>query len=296
MRKNAGRIRVVIVDDSALIRQLLTEIINDTPDLEVVGAAPDPLVAREMIRSLSPDVITLDVEMPKMDGLSFLEKLMRLRPMPVVMISSLTDTGAETTLRALELGAVDFVSKPKFDVGRGVRDYAQEITDKLRAAARAKVRKLAPMTVDPAKSADAVLPLKQRVQHVSGRPARHHLLGAAAGVQPLAGQLRRDPLPLLGPGRHPRDGRRPGHHPATVVTSQGDHDAAGQLTEILLARTADRVESVVEPGAPGGPAVQPGYRRLLRDLVHQRVTHAGHRCTRNHKAGRGAGSRYSTVV
>jgi two-component system, chemotaxis family, protein-glutamate methylesterase/glutaminase len=179
MKKNAGRIRVVIVDDSALIRQLLTEIINDTPDLEVVGAAPDPLVAREMIRSLSPDVITLDVEMPKMDGLSFLEKLMRLRPMPVVMISSLTDTGAETTLRALELGAVDFVSKPKFDVGRGVRDYAQEITDKLRAAARAKVRKLAPMTVDPAQSADAVLPLKQRVQHVSTE--KLIVIGASTG-------------------------------------------------------------------------------------------------------------------
>src|SRR5690349_16350484 len=135
MKQDAARIRVVVVDDSALVRQLLTEIINDSPDLEVVGAAPDPLVAREMIRSLNPDVITLDVEMPKMDGLSFLEKLMRLRPMPVVMVSSLTESGADVTLRALELGAVDFVSKPKIDIERGVRDYAREITDKLRAAA-----------------------------------------------------------------------------------------------------------------------------------------------------------------
>jgi len=178
MKKDAARIRVVVIDDSALIRQLLTEIINDTPDLEVVGAAPDPLVAREMIRSLNPDVITLDVEMPKMDGLSFLEKLMRLRPMPVVMISSLTDTGAEVTLRALELGAVDFVSKPKFDIDRGVREYAQEITEKLRAAARAKVRKHVPLPPPVTQKADAVLPL-QRALYVSTE--KLIVIGASTG-------------------------------------------------------------------------------------------------------------------
>jgi two-component system, chemotaxis family, protein-glutamate methylesterase/glutaminase len=149
MSEAAGRIRVVIVDDSALMRTVLTEIINDTPDLEVVGAAPDPLVAREMIRALNPDVITLDVEMPKMDGLSFLERLMRLRPMPVVMISSLTDAGAQTTLRALELGAVDFVSKPKLDLDRNIRGYAQEITEKLRVAARARVGKFVAPSASP---------------------------------------------------------------------------------------------------------------------------------------------------
>jgi two-component system chemotaxis response regulator CheB len=178
MKKDAHPIRVLIVDDSALIRQLLTEIINDTPDLEVVGAAPDPLVAREMIRSLNPDVITLDVEMPKMDGLSFLEKLMRLRPTPVVMVSSLTDIGAEVTLRALELGAVDFVSKPKFDIERGVREYAQEITDKLRGAARAKVRKYVPLSTSPAQKTDAVLAL-QRVPHISTE--KIILIGASTG-------------------------------------------------------------------------------------------------------------------
>src|SRR4030095_8492416 len=107
------KISVLIVDDSALIRKLLTEIINAEPDMEAVGAAPDPIVAREMIRRLDPDVLTLDVEMPKMDGLDFLEKLMRLRPMPVVMVSTLTERGSEITMRALELGAVDFVTKPK---------------------------------------------------------------------------------------------------------------------------------------------------------------------------------------
>ena len=136
----AAKTKVLIVDDSALIRSVLREIVASQPDMEVVGVAPDPLVAREMIRERNPDVLTLDVEMPKMDGLDFLERLMRLRPMPVVMVSSLTERGSETTLRALELGAVDFVAKPKLAIESGMRDYAGLIADKLRAAARAKVQ------------------------------------------------------------------------------------------------------------------------------------------------------------
>jgi two-component system chemotaxis response regulator CheB len=136
------KIRVVVVDDSALVRGLLAEIINRQPDMSCVGAASDPLVAREMIRNLNPDVITLDVEMPRMDGIDFLAKLMRLRPMPVVMVSTLTDRGAEVTLRALELGAVDFVAKPKIGVADGLRLLADDITDKVRTAARAHVRRL----------------------------------------------------------------------------------------------------------------------------------------------------------
>ncbi|MEQ1668785.1 MAG: response regulator, partial [Sulfuriferula sp.] len=125
------KIKVLVVDDSALIRGVMTEIINDQIDMEVVGAAPDPLVAREMIKALNPDVLTLDVEMPKMDGLDFLEKLMRLRPMPVVMVSSLTERGSEITLRALELGAVDFVTKPKISIKNGMLEYAELISDKI---------------------------------------------------------------------------------------------------------------------------------------------------------------------
>ncbi len=131
--------RVLIVDDSALIRGLLTKIVNEQPDLVAVGAASDPLVARQMVRDLNPDVMTLDIEMPRMDGLDFLERVMRLRPMPVVMVSSLTEAGAEATLRALELGAVDFVPKPKLDITRGLLDYAQTLTDKIRAAASARM-------------------------------------------------------------------------------------------------------------------------------------------------------------
>ena len=135
-----GRTRVLIVDDSAVMRQLLTEILSRDPDLEVVGVAADPIVARDKIKALSPDVLTLDVEMPRMDGLSFLEKLMRARPMPVVMVSSLTERGAATTLRAMELGAIDFVTKPKIDMRTGTLDLADEIVGKVKMAARARVR------------------------------------------------------------------------------------------------------------------------------------------------------------
>ena len=145
-----AKTRVVVVDDSALVRSLLAEIINRQDDMQCVGAAADPLVAREMIRSLDPDVITLDVEMPRMDGIEFLSRLMRLRPMPVVMVSTLTERGAEVTLRALELGAIDFVAKPKIGVADGLQLLADDITSKVRIAARARFRR--PVARDPAQA------------------------------------------------------------------------------------------------------------------------------------------------
>lgn len=133
------KIRVLIVDDSALMRQMLTVLLQRDPQIEVVGAAADPFIAREKIKALNPDVLTLDVEMPRMDGLTFLEKLMRARPMPVVMVSSLTEAGCETTLRALELGAVEFIAKPKVDVREHMDEIAQEVIGKVRAAAAARI-------------------------------------------------------------------------------------------------------------------------------------------------------------
>lgn len=144
------KIRVVVVDDSALVRSLLAEIINRESDMECVGTANDPLIAREMIRELNPDVLTLDIEMPKMDGIEFLGRLMRLRPMPVVMISTLTERGAEVTMRALELGAVDFVAKPRIGVVDGINDLASQIVDKVRVAAQAHVRRSMASPVSPA--------------------------------------------------------------------------------------------------------------------------------------------------
>ena len=136
------KIRVLTVDDSALMRQVLASLLSKDSDIEVIGSAPDPFIAREKIKALNPDVITLDVEMPKMDGLTFLEKLMRGHPMPVVMVSSLTEAGCQTTLRALELGAVDFITKPKIDLREGMEEIAQDLISKVKAAAIARVRPL----------------------------------------------------------------------------------------------------------------------------------------------------------
>ena len=133
---------MLIVDDSALVRSLLSEIIRKAPGFSVVGVAPDAYVARDMVNQFAPDVITLDIEMPRMDGLTFLEKLMTARPTPVVMISTLTDAGADATLHALELGAVDFIPKPKLGIAEGLREYSELIIEKLSAAARVRVRPL----------------------------------------------------------------------------------------------------------------------------------------------------------
>jgi two-component system, chemotaxis family, protein-glutamate methylesterase/glutaminase len=133
------KIKVLVIDDSALMRQLLTVLLQQDPAIHVVGTAPDPLIAREKIKHLKPDVLTLDVEMPLMDGLTFLEKLMRLHPMPVVMVSSLTEKGGELTLKALELGAVDYVAKPRDNLREGMQALADEICAKVHMAARAHV-------------------------------------------------------------------------------------------------------------------------------------------------------------
>lgn len=135
-----SKIRVLTVDDSALMRQVLATLLAKDPEIEVIGAAPDPFIAREKIKALNPDVLTLDVEMPKMDGITFLEKLMRGHPMPVVMVSSLTEASCQTTLRALELGAVDFIAKPKIDLREGMEEIAQDLIAKVKAAAQARVR------------------------------------------------------------------------------------------------------------------------------------------------------------
>lgn len=154
------KISVLIVDDSALVRKLLTEILNSDPGIEVVATASDPYQARDKIKLHQPDVMTLDVEMPRMDGITFLGNLMRLRPMPVVMISTLTEQGADTTLEALSLGAVDFVEKPKLDLNNTMANYAKEIIGKIKVAATARVRprvRRQELVVDERFTADAVL-------------------------------------------------------------------------------------------------------------------------------------------
>src|SRR5271170_4336437 len=128
-------VRVLIVDDYAVMRQLLSTLLAADPQIKVVGTAGDPFIARDRIKQLNPDVVTLDVEMPHMDGVTFLRKIMTLRPMPVIMISTLTQAGAEITLEALEIGAVDFIAKPTTDVANEMAGLAAELQAKVKAAA-----------------------------------------------------------------------------------------------------------------------------------------------------------------
>ena len=174
-----SKIRVLVVDDSALVRSLVAEIINRERDMECVGTANDPLIAREMIRELNPDVLTLDIEMPKMDGIDFLGRLMRLRPMPVVMISTLTERGADVTMRALELGAVDFVAKPRIGLVDGINDLAGQIVDKVRVAASAHIRRVVPTNVN---TVDAGVLSRPQIQSI-GRISTEKLIciGASTG-------------------------------------------------------------------------------------------------------------------
>ncbi len=174
--------RVLIVDDSALMRSLLSQMINQAPDMEAIGAAPDAETARDMIKSMNPDVLALDVQMPRMDGLVFLERLMRLRPMPVVMVSSFTESGSETALRALELGAVDVIAKPRADSKKSLDSYAEELVDKLRAAKGARLRLAPSMPSRPAAapptSPKPAIPAPGRPLAIGSKPI---FVGASTG-------------------------------------------------------------------------------------------------------------------
>jgi two-component system chemotaxis response regulator CheB len=190
-----------VIDDSAVMRQLLTEILGSDPGIEVIGTAPDPFVAREKIKLLNPDVLTLDVEMPRMDGLAFLRNLMRLRPMPVVMCSSLTQKGAAVALDALALGAVDFVAKPAVDVVHGIKEAAQEIISKVKMAARAKVKPLvdAPvMAVADRHDAGVVLPKRGAPSHFATTDRIIAIGASTGGTEAIKDVLSRLPADIPG--------------------------------------------------------------------------------------------------
>lgn len=175
-----NKIRVLVIDDSALMRAMLCEMINAAPDLEAVGSAPDAQSAREQIKVLNPDVLTLDFHMPKMDGIEFLERLMRLRPMPVVMVSAFTEAGSETTLKALELGAVDFIGKPRAD-GRRMDDYAEELADKIRAAKGARLARPGAVAPTMAGAAASVPVAAPPMPIRTGGQGRIIFVGASTG-------------------------------------------------------------------------------------------------------------------
>ncbi|HBN53551.1 MAG TPA: chemotaxis response regulator protein-glutamate methylesterase [Stenotrophomonas sp.] len=248
--------RVLIVDDSALIRQILTDLLARDPGIEVVGTASDPLIAREKIKRLNPDVLTLDVEMPRMDGLAFLENLMRLHPMPVVMVSTLTERGADTTLQALALGAVDFVAKPKLDVARGLEGYAEEICAKVKAAARSRVRALAPAP-QPKRTLES-MPAPATASSLKFRTTdRLIAIGASAGGT----EALRVVLEMM-----------PADAPAIVITQHLPASFSSAFAERL-----DRHSAMSVREADDGEAVLPGHVYIPAGGRHLRIIRDGAR-------------------
>lgn len=242
-------IKVLVVDDSALVRSLLTEIVRNAPGLELVGAAPDAYIARDMVKQFSPDVITLDVEMPRMDGLTFLEKLMVARPTPVVMISTLTEAGADATLRALELGAVDFIPKPKLGITEGIREYSELIVEKITAAARAQVKPLrSPFKSHEAPSAKVEKTLLQSTEKIIAIGAS---TGGTEAIKDLLIQL-------------------PSASPGIVITQ---HMPAGFTR--TFAERLDKVTRLHVVEAKGGERILPGHAFLAPGGHHLIVVRSG---------------------
>lgn len=264
------KIKLLIVDDSALVRQVLTSIFEQVADIEVVGTAPDPYIARDKIKRLCPDVLTLDVEMPRMDGVTFLGNLMRLRPMPVVMVSSLTLAGAEVTLRALEYGAVDFVAKPKLDIADGLVAYAEEIVAKVRMAARARVR---PLDRQLQRSSEGRVPEKFSADVVlSKKPSPRHIPAAfpiiAIGASTGGTEAIKEVLAQL-----------PGDLPAAIVVSQ-------HIPATFSQSFAKRVNGITALGvsqAEDGQAILPGHVYIAPGDHHLLVERSGsrYRCRLN---------------
>ncbi len=194
------KIRVLIVDDSAVVRQALTEILSSDPEIEILGTASDPFVAAQKIREEVPDVITLDVEMPRMDGITFLQKIMSQHPIPVVMCSSLTEEGSETALKALEYGAVEIIQKPKLGVKQFLEESHVIICDTVKAAAQARVRRIRPgiRQVAPKLTADAVIP-KPRGNAMIQTTEKVVMVGASTGGTEAV-KVFLESMPLDAPG------------------------------------------------------------------------------------------------
>lgn len=236
-------IKVLVVDDSALIRRLLSEIIRSDPALHLIGTASDAYVARDLVNQYQPDVITLDVEMPGVDGLTFLEKLMKARPTPVIMISSLTEQGADVTLRALELGAVDYLAKPKLDIAQGIEQYREEILGKIHAASRARV-------------------VRKAVNHDVAAPAlrfrtSEKIIGIGAstgGTEAIKAVLTR--LPVDCPG---------------IVVTQ--HMPAGFTSS--FAKRLDAMCRIQVAEAQGGERIMPGHAYIAPGNLHLTVVRSG---------------------
>jgi len=242
--------RVLIIDDSTVMRGVLTQMIGQAKDMEVVGAAPDAPSAREMIKSLNPDVVTLDVSMPGMDGLDFLDRLMRLRPMPVIMVSAMTGEGSEAALRALELGAVDFMGKPRLESPKARAEYADELIEKIRAARSAHLRR---QSAQPPKAPPGAAKTGGGVAATAS--SRIIFIGASTGGTEALKDL------LLG---------MPADCPPTLVVQH--------MPETFTASFARRLDSLCAPRiieAQGGERIDSGTVYIAPGHSHLRIKRQG---------------------
>jgi two-component system, chemotaxis family, protein-glutamate methylesterase/glutaminase len=247
-----NKIKVLIIDDSVLIRKMLTEILNSSPDIEVIGTAADPLIARDLIKQLNPDVLTLDIEMPNMDGITFLRNLMRLRPTPVVMISTLTEKGAGVTLEALTLGAVDFIAKPKVDVVNTLNSYAEEIISKVKMAAKANIRNNFNRTLKGPEPPKAD-PLKKRTVNHNKIIALGASTGGTEAIKVVAKGL-------------------PADTPAVVITQH----LPAAFSESFI-RHVDLVTEMTACIPKNGQTVEPGHIYLAPGDRHMEIVKDGTR-------------------
>lgn len=259
-----SKIRVIVIDDSALVRSLLSEIINRQSDMICIASAPDPLIARDMIRDQTPDVITLDVEMPRMDGLNFLEKLMRLRPMPVIMVSTLTERGAEVTLKALELGALDFVAKPRIGIADGLRQLEADITEKIRMAAKARIAKRAAIEPEPHPTTiTSPMPIATRPQPLSAHT-------------PMLGHVSTEKIIFIGASTGGTEATRelltqfPPDMPAVMITQ---HMPPG-FTKSYAMRL-DNLCRISVKEAENGERILPGHAYIAPGGFHLSVERSG---------------------
>ncbi|MDH5182073.1 MAG: chemotaxis response regulator protein-glutamate methylesterase [Gammaproteobacteria bacterium] len=248
-----SKIGVLVIDDSALIRRVLTEILNKDPHIEVLDTAADPLIAREKIKKLNPDVLTLDVEMPKMDGITFLRNLMRLRPMPVVMVSTMTEQGADVTLEALELGAVDYVTKPNLNVVESMEDYAAEIIEKVKMASKAHVRAITDRPrmdkVEPKLSADAIIEKTIGGKHLKTTEKIIAIGASTGGTEAIRAVL--EQLPANSPGVVVTQ-----HIPAAFSKSFAKRVDSVSALKVVEASDGDQI-------IPGHAFIAPGDRHLI---------------------------------
>lgn len=261
-----NKVKVLIVDDSALVRKLLSEMLGSDPGIEVVGVAQDPYIARDKIKELNPDVLTLDVEMPRMDGLTFLRNLMRLHPMPVVMVSSLTEQGADVTLQALETGAIDFVTKPKIDLEAQFTEYREELLAKIRMAAGVKHSVLAAksqsLETAPKLSADVVLSKASLGKHYRTTDRLIAIGASTGGTEAI-----KDVLITLPPDS-----------PGIVITQHIPEAFSGPF-----ARRMDSICALNVKEAEDGDQILPGHAFIAPGNAHLLVVRDGakYRCKLN---------------